>query len=365
MVFAWTPEIKSKGSSELRNAAMVHQLRGKAATLTAKESLLPPGYFDPFDLDLTRIDPDVVVCTNEQHERLFDYLVSGQSIPADIKNFRNTKVLVFDNGQATRRVMGAILLKSPMYFDGARDAHLGWPELFTTVEGVRHKSQDAIDLRNKALKSIYNVGVCMTAPPYGVHGMSKLIASLCFAPPIVDHLESKFGQPVLGMTTTGGWGGNAAQYDRLYVAERATGVRRALFARTHGARPSLNFPVHLFSDGVMQAAMQVIRADSSVRVRDFADVATDPKAATRAFRQACKLVGIPIRATATNCIAHYFGSVSDACTDALRTAAGIDTPPATRSIPVATAVTEWRSRFRTRSPLIVGSVATPLSALAT
>ncbi|ALL13187.1 hypothetical protein AQ619_07365 [Caulobacter henricii] len=365
MVFAWSPNISSRGSVELRNAAMAHRLRGQAATLTTMEGLLPPGYFDPFDLDLARIDPEVVICADKQDERVFDYLVWGQSIPADIKNFRNTKVLVFDNGQATRRVMGAILLKSPMYFDGARDAHLSWPELFTMVGDQRQKNQAAIDLRNEALKSIYNVGVCMTAAPYGVHGMGKLIASLCFAPAIVDHLEAKFGQPVLGMTTTGGWGGNAAQYDRLNVAERAGGGHRPLFARTHGARPSLNFPVHLFSDAVMQAAMQVIRENNTVRVRDFADFATDPKVAARAFRQACKLVGVPIRSTAANCVAHYFGSVSDACTDALRTLAGIHTPPSVRSIPVATAVAEWRSRFKPAATFLASSAAARLSTQAT
>lgn len=344
---------------------MTHRLRGKAVALTAMEERLPPEFFKPFDLDLSRIDPEIVVCTDEQHEHVFDYLVCGQSIPADIKNFRNTKVLVFDSGQATRRVMGAILLKSPMYFDGARDAHLGWPSLFSVVDGKRHKNQDAIDLRNKALKSIYNVGVCMTQPPYNVHGVSKLIASLCFAPAIIEHLESKFDQPVLGMTTTGGWGGNAAQYDRLYVAGRASGGNRALFTRTHGSRRSLNFPVHLFSDALMQAAMNVIRADNTVRVGDFADVATDQEVAVRAFRQACKLVGVPIRATASNCIAHYFGSVSDACTEALRTAAGIDAPPPVRSIPVPASVGEWRSRFRPAATLLAGSAATPLSSQAT
>ncbi|MER8927763.1 hypothetical protein [Mesorhizobium sp. M0859] len=303
----------------------------------------------------------MVVCAGGQDEQFFDYVVWGQSMPSDIKNFRNTKVLVYDNEPMPRRLMGAILLKSPMYFDGARDTHLGWPDLFVTVDGVRQKNQAAIDLRNKALKSIYNIGVCMLVSPYTVHGMGKLIASLCFSPQIIDHLEETFGQPVLGMTTTGGWGGNATQYDRLNLAERAGGGKRPLFARTHGARRSLHFPTHLFSDEVMRRAIAVIRADNTVRVRDFAAYATDPKTTARAFRQACKLVGVPIRATASNCVAHYFGSVSDACTNALISIEGIDAPPAVRSISVHIAVEEWRARQKIAIPVMRDVSASRLS----
>jgi hypothetical protein len=364
-VFVWDPDVASSGTSELREAAMAHRLRGQKAHLTQLEAGLPLGFFDPFDVDLAQVQPELVVCTNEADKRLFDYVVWGQSMSADIRNFRNTKVLVFDTTPKPKRLMGAILVKSPMYFGGARDAHLGWPDLFETVDGQRRKNQAAIDLRNKALKSIYNIGVCMLVSPYTAHGMSKLIASLCFSPEIVNHLEANFGQPVLAMTTTGGWGGNATQYDRLSLADRAAGGKRALFTRVHGVRPSLHFPTQLFSDVVFARAIDVIRADNTVSVRDFAGYDTDPAIAVRAFRTACKLTGIPFRATAANCVAHYFGSVSDACTDALRTSAGIDAPPAIRSIPVGDALAEWRRRQRIASPLLRGVSASPISGMAT
>lgn len=364
-VFVWDPAVASTGSIELRETAMAHRLRGQKAHLTQLEAGLPQGFFDPFDVNLAQVQPELVVCTSSADTWLFDYVVWGQSMSADTRNFRNTKVLVFDTTPQPKRLMGAILFKSPMYFGGARDAHLGWPELFETVDGERRKNQAAIDLRNKALKSIYNISVCMLVRPYTAHGMGKLIASLCFSPQIIDHLERTFGQPVLGLTTTGGWGGNAAQYDRLNLADRAAGGKRALFTRVHGARPSLHFPTQLFSDAVFQRAIDVIRADNTVSVRDFAGHETDPAVAVRAFRQACKLAGIPFRATAANCVAHYFGSVSDACTDALRTIAGIDSPPPVRTIPVGDALAEWRKRQRIAIPDLRGVSPIPLSRMAT
>lgn len=363
-IFVWDPVVASPGSAELREAAMANRLNGQRALLTQLEAKLPQGFFDPFDVNLADVLPEIVVCTNSADAQLFDYVVWGQSMSADTRNFRNTKVLVFDATPHPKRLMGAILLKSPMYFGGARDAYLSWPELFETVDGQRRKNQAAIDLRNKALKSIYNIGVCMLVSPYTAHGMGKLIASLCFSPEIIEHLEGTFGQPVLGMTTTGGWGGNATQYDRLNLADRAEGGKRALFARVHGVRPSLHFPTQLFSDAVFQRAIDVIRTDNSVRVRDFAGYDTDPAVAIRAFRQACKVTGIPFRATAANCVAHYFGSVSDACTDALRTSAGIDTPPRVRSVSVADALAEWRRRQRIANPVLRNVSAIPLSRFA-
>jgi hypothetical protein len=364
-VFVWDPDVASSGSIELRETAMAHRLRGQKVHLTRLEAALPQSFFDPFDVNLAQVQPELVVCTTDADNQLFDYVVWGQSMSADTRNFRNTKVLVFDATPQPRRLMGAILFKSPMYFGGARDAHLGWPELFETVDGERRKNQAAIELRNKALKSIYNIGVCMLVGPYTAHGMGKLIASLCFSPEIIDHLERTFGQPVLGMTTTGGWGGNATQYDRLSLANRAGGGTRALFTRIHGARPSLHFPTYLFSQAVFQRAIDLIRADNTVSIRDFTGYDRDPAIATRAFRQACKLTGLPFRATAANCVAHYFGSVSDACTDALRTSAGIDAPPPARAIPVADALAEWRQRQRIANPDLRGVSAVPLSEMAT
>ena len=364
-VFVWDSVVVSSGSAELREAAMAHRLNGQKTYLTQLEAELPHGFFEPFDVNLAHTQPEIVVCTNSEDAQLFDYVVWDQSMSADTRNFRNTKILVFDATPQPRRLMGAILFKSPMYFSGARDAHLGWPDLFENVDGQRRKNQAAIDLRNKALKSIYNISICMLVPPYTAHGMGKLIASLCFSPEIIDHLEQTFGQPVLGMTTTGGWGGNATQYDRLSLADRSTGGKRAVFTRVHGARSSLHFPTQLFSGTVFQRAIDVIRTDNTVRVNDFAGYDTDPAVAIRAFSQACKLIGIPFRATAANCVAHYFGSVSDACTDALRTSAGIDVPPPLRSIPVADALAEWLKRQRVVNPDLRDVSAIPLSSKAT
>jgi hypothetical protein len=148
-VFIWDPVVASPGSAELREAAMAKRLNGQKALLAQLEAKLPQGLFDPFDVNLADVLPEIVVCTNSADAQLFDYVVWGQSMSADTRNFRNTKFLVFDATPQPKRLMGAILFKSPMYFGGARDAYLGWPELFETVDGQRRKNQAAIDLRNK------------------------------------------------------------------------------------------------------------------------------------------------------------------------------------------------------------------------
>lgn len=167
------------------------------------------------------------------------------------------------------------------------------------------------------------------------------------------------------MTTTGGWGGSATQYEKLVLAARAGGGKRPLFQRAHGKHPSLNYPVHLFSAGVLDSAMEVLKADPNVAAREYQDYAANPKTARRLFRGACSLIGLPNRATASNCVAHYFASVSDACKASLTSLPTLAQAPPVRSISIADAVTEWRARQKIVAPALTAVTAARLSTAAT
>lgn len=287
-----------------------------------------------------------MVCEKHSPEEgLFDYVAFGQSVAAEVDKMRSGKFLVYDVSQQPHRLMGIIGLKSPVYFNGARDAHLGWPPLFRNDAGRRTKNEHSFLLRNRALKSIYNIGVCMLASPYSSLRAGRLLSSLCFSPPVIDHLESRYGDPVLGLTTTGGWGGSAGQYERIRLGTPTlqNGQRPHLYARIHGVRPSMNFPHHLFSDPVFETAFATIKA-SAESARPFAAHHTEPNVRLEMLRVACRLVGLPRVALATNVIAHYFGAVSGACHKSLRSLSNLRQPPAVRTIPIRDALTEWRSK---------------------
>ena len=363
-LFIWEPNFKAVGSPALRKASLDARMAGQKAKLQALEVALPAGHFDPFDIDFDQIDPEIVPCVRKSpDETLFDYVARGQSIAAETSKMRIGKFLIYDRSRAPRRLAGVMGLKSPMYFDGARDRHLGWPPLFNMVADVWVKNQAAVALRNVALKSVFNICVCMAASPYDQPRVGKLIASLAFSPPVIDYLEQTYNDPVLGMTTTGGWGGSAGQYERIRVATPlvANGPKQKLFARTHGVKTSLNFPLHLFDSGVFDSAFRALQA-SSQPSRPFADYKNDQKVQRALLMAACGLVGLPWRAIATNVVAHYFGAASQACRDALATAQTLAAPPAARTVPIADIVAEWRNQ-PLPSPL-KGVSATLLSTLA-
>lgn len=363
--FIWQPSFKAVGSNVLRQASLDARLKGQKSRLEAIEAKLPADYFLPFDVDLSKLAPEIVPCSRgSADEALFEYVARGQSLSAETSKMRIGKFLIYDRSCNPRRLAGILGVKSPVYFDGARDRHLRWPPLFEMIAGVRTKSQPAIDLRNLALRSIYNICVCMAVRPYDQHRVGKLIASLAFVPEVINHLEETYADPVLGMTTTGGWGGSAGQYERIRVATPLVpgGPMAKLFNRTHGARTSLNYPFHLFDASVFDAAYRLL-FESSVSARPFKDFASDLKIRKEMLWTACRVIGLPRSAIATNVVAHYFGAVSELCRTALSTAQGVAQPPNSRSIPLDDLIADWRDQ--TFPAPQKGVAAIPLSTLAT
>jgi hypothetical protein len=343
--FVWNPNFVSAASIALREESFTARLVGRRTELAATEALLPPQHFAPFDIDFTNISIDIVACARRSaDERLFDYVVEGQSVSAETNKMRIGKFLVYDRTPNPARVMGAIALKSPMYFDGARDSYLNWPPLFTMVKGERVKNQPAIDLRNTALKSIFNISVCMPVAPYDRHGFGKLIAALALSRPVIEHMEATYHDPVLGLTTTGAWGGSAGQYEKIRLGrDIVAGLRGKLFERTHGVGRSLNFALDHFSPDTFDLALEMMKG-SHEPARRYRDYRSDRAIRYKLLFTACRYLRIPHRAIASNAIAHYFGSVSAASRHALATINALTNPPMERSINVTEIYAEWRAR---------------------
>jgi hypothetical protein len=342
--FVWDPDFTSPASATLREEALNMRLEGMRATLAAQEALFPCNYFDPFATDFANLAIDVVPCVDAPSRAMFDYISCGQSVAADTKTMRVGRFLIYDRTPLPHRIMGAIALKSPKYFDGARDRHLGWPALSEMVNGERIKSVAAIELRNAALKSIFNIAVCMAVPPYDRHGVGKLVAALALSHPVIGHMEAKYSNCVLGVTTTGIWGGSAGQYERIRLGRDMVGDQRAkLYERTHTVRRSLNYvPAH-FSKATYENAFDMIRR-SHVRIQPFHGYDADPAIRQRLLNAALRHLRIPRRAIAANVISHYFGSVSLACREALASVAALDDPPTERSLAISEIYAEWLAR---------------------
>ena len=144
----------------MREASLVNRLSGKRAILEGIEDSFSAQFFQPFDIEADLIDPEIVACAADSaEERLFEYTAFGQSLKADVNTMRAAKFLV-DARNTPQRLFGIIGLKSPYYFNrrGRRMFRDG-RRCCERSDDTFVKNQAAIDLRNAALKSIYNVSI--------------------------------------------------------------------------------------------------------------------------------------------------------------------------------------------------------------
>jgi hypothetical protein len=113
---------------------------------------------------------------------------------------------------------------------------------------------------------------------------------------------------------------------------------------------------------VFEAAYATVKA-SAEAARPFANYRSNPTVRSKMLHVACRLLRLPRAAIATNIVAHYFGSVSDACRQSLKSLDGLTQSPIERTIPIGDILSAWRSKSR---PEILSQVeASRLSAEAT
>jgi uncharacterized protein DUF4338 len=101
-----------------------------------------------------------------------------------------------------KHLLGLIFLASPVLALSVRDTHL--------FSGM------AKEEKGKALQGYMDMSVCVAAQPIGWHwNLGKLMAMIAYT--LGDFVEERYGQKLVGVTTTSVFGGNkATQYSRIY-----------------------------------------------------------------------------------------------------------------------------------------------------
>jgi hypothetical protein len=113
--------------------------------------------------------------------------------------FRNIQILVKD--ERTDTILGIIGLSSDFHTLGLRDKYIGW--------------NDKMKCKYKRINNIMNITTCVPTHPFGYNFCGgKLLAMLCFSKEVAAEYKRKYGDTLLGLTTTSLYG-KSIQYDRL------------------------------------------------------------------------------------------------------------------------------------------------------
>lgn len=343
-VFSWSALYNKPASRALRLAVGRSRLQQDKDRLRSYEDAHTENFSTPFDVDTDKIEPAIVDCGDDPDRiGIFEYHAHHQSMTSKVARGRFARFLVYDNGAATRPLMGIIGLSSPVYFNGARDGHLGWGPVGRRVNGVWEKDPVEKRRRDSGLLNISHVTIATAVHPYDELKAGKLLSTLCFSEEVIGTLEDKYGEPIAGLSTTGGWGINAAPYQRIKLGRRADGSTRDLFEKVEPKAPSLNTSFKYFSDETLLAALNLHKARSEDSSAEMANHAEDISIRSALLRWALTTLGIPRRAVYVNEIGHFFGTCTDASIEFLSDTKVVPVPN-DRAINIADAMTYWRAR---------------------
>jgi hypothetical protein len=183
------------------------------------EELPVPGEAENMPSGLSLIEPEIVFVKSmgpikddfdrakrDENDILWEtyrfFLSSGEynDVPARI-----IKMLIRD--ARTKLILGIASIASDIPNLSSRDNHIGW------TKGDKYQRHR---LNNVAIAS-----TIVPTQPFGYHFFGgKLIASLMASKKISDEWEVRYGNPLVGITTTSLYGGNKSQYDDARGWER-------------------------------------------------------------------------------------------------------------------------------------------------
>lgn len=348
MSFLWSPKYNRSASERLRNAVARGRLVEERPALIEYENLDSERFNQKLSIDTDKIRPVVVECNNERSRiLLFEYYMRTQSIPSKVVRGRHARFLVFDSSIPELPLMAVIGLSSPVYFNGARDRLLGWDPVGRWESGVWIRDPIAKAIRDSGLLCLSHITVAAAVPPYDQLRIAKLISCLCFSPKVISFLERKYGHPIAGLTTTGGWGTNAAPYQRIGLGLHDDGNQRELFKEMKPNAPSLNLSLEFFSDELLQHAFEVHRLRSTESSMPLKNYKNDQETRKELIWWTLAHLGIPKKAVYVNQIGHFVGARTD---EALEFLGDVKTrkPPEIRTIPIDDALIWWRSKTERR-----------------
>lgn len=342
-IFAWSTLYNQAASPEFRKEVAKCRLAANASTLKEFEASHAQLFRRTFTVDTHKINPEILPCGDDAElNAIFEYYLFQQSIESSVNRGRYGRFIVYDTSVAAKPIIGIIGLSSPLYFNGARDAVLGWMPPGHREGHDWIKDQGAQEIRDHGLLSLSHITVATLVPPYNDRNLKlgRLLTTLCFSDAVVGFMENTYKRPIAALTTTGGWGGSAGPYQRIRLRQSPSGMTH-LFFPVPTKEPSLNRSIRYFSSSVFRAALDVHRVSSPESSNQYKDFAQDESVRRRLFGWILHHLSLPRSAAYVNRVSHYVGAVSDAGIEYLRKGAK-GRPPTLRTIPVETALRYWR-----------------------
>lgn len=355
LTFIWSTKYNRPASKALRAAVARARLIKNLEALIDFEKRNESLFSSQFTVDTNLICPVIEECDGS-HEKidLFNYYAFKQSIPSKVARGRFGRFLVYDESLEARPLMGIIGLSSPVYFNGARDKLFGWLPIGQKINGEWIEDAGAKAIRDEGLLSLSHITIAGAVPPYDQLKIARLISALCFCPKVVSFMEKKYGKPLACLTTTGGWGTNAAPYQRIRLGRDNRDSSRELFKEMKPKSPSLNKTLDFFSDELIKLAFELHRVRANESSEPYRDYHYNNLTRNYLLRFALKYIGLPLKAVYVNQIGHFVGTVTD---DAIEYLGDVRsrTVPQCRTVAVVDAVRWWRERTDHRKLLNVRS----------
>lgn len=129
--------------------------------------------------------------------------------------------LIFDDGQETETLIGAIGMASSLYSLRCRDEYFDW----------LGKLPETVARKNAGLRQIMDLAVCVAIPPYNSLLGGKLLAALALTEVFQAEHVKKYKEPLRAVVTTSATGLHCPIFNRIML--RPGGLYRRI-GRTSG-----------------------------------------------------------------------------------------------------------------------------------
>lgn len=143
--------------------------------------------------DLLKDKISVEICeTKEQKQRWTAYVHLTTSLPWRGSVGRQVKLFI----KCNNHILGMVHLVSPLAQSKVRDEYLNFENKWEQLKGV------------------YNIETCVATPKYSNLLTGKLLIYIVFSNVVVEYLEAKYGDKVIGFETTSLYG-KSSIYNRI------------------------------------------------------------------------------------------------------------------------------------------------------
>lgn len=161
-------------------------------------------FADGCDLDPRQITPELQICRTTEEFALFRYCQLLQAVGPARLTGRQIRAIVIDRGHPIRPIIGVIGLSSSIFTVRVRDEYLGW-------------SARRLQVKQRGLRHILDLRVCLAVPPYSYFHSGKLLASLAVSDSVQTEFARKYGENLLAVVTTCATGPHCPIFHRIMI----------------------------------------------------------------------------------------------------------------------------------------------------